>query len=102
LRVKSVGGLRWIVKAVKKPIAIDVMEWTEHSRPPATVLIAKARIVSKCSTMSVANDGWKVYNGLHNCWICFNTGDFLNITLPGDVYPIARSVFQETYDVVED
>lgn len=73
---------------VKRPLPVCVIE-TESSDQLhgfTAIVWRKTRI-----------DGGEVYNQLHDSWIGFKFGDMLNVTTPGDIYPIERSVFENTY-----
>lgn len=79
------------MKAVKKPIAIDVTVF-EASRVPEGVKVKYDN--------SPESLGWHVFNELHGSWIGVKEGDFLNVTSLQDVYPIDASYFSMNYDVV--
>jgi hypothetical protein len=42
-----------------------------------------------------------VWNELHKSWIGLSEGDYLNVSNPGDIYPISKAVFEATYEVVK-
>lgn len=75
------------MKAVKRPIPIEVVQFT-LAAPPACV---QAR----------ADGSHFVWNELHQSEINIKPGDYLNVTSPGDIYPIEEAVFASTY-VVHD
>lgn len=75
------------MKAIKKPIPIEVLEF-DPAQIPTGVL-------------TVERDGeWKVFNRLHGSWIGVKSGDYLNVGSMADVYPIDRDTFLRTYDPV--
>jgi hypothetical protein len=45
--------------------------------------------------------GFEVYNALHDSWIKFKAGDWINVTDPKDNYPTDVKVFADTYEAVE-
>lgn len=52
-----------------------------------------------------ASPDWRpfsVFNALHSSWVGFAPGDFLRVDSPGDVYPIDRATFEETYELVQE
>lgn len=78
-----------MAKYRKKPIAIDVICITADNRDewPDEVKRTEA--------------GYEVYNALHDSWIKFKSGDWINITDPKDRYPIDAATFAATYEAVE-
>jgi len=76
------------MKAIKKPILVDVVRFdAETDLPPAV----RVRFTEK---------RWTVWNQLHDSWIGVTPGDYLNVTTPGDIYPIDAAYFAEHYDLV--
>lgn len=81
------------MKAIKRPIPITVVvfdptiaaanQWTGLLRPKV-------------------GRGWEIWNERHASWIGVQPGDYLNVSDPGDVYPIAKGVFDATYDIVDE
>ncbi len=47
------------------------------------------------------NGGACVWNELHGSAINIEVGDFINVSTPGDIYPIKAAVVAETYEPVE-
>ena len=44
--------------------------------------------------------GVEVWNALHGSWIKLELGDYLNVSTPGDIYPIKAHVVTESYEPV--
>ncbi len=42
----------------------------------------------------------EVWNELHTSWIALESGDYLNISTPGDVYPIKARIVDESYEEI--
>jgi hypothetical protein len=78
------------MKAVKRPIPIEVEEFQPDKTP--WPLGVKA---------SVNAGEYFVWNELHASRINIKPGDFVNVTVASDVYPIDRETFDRTYDVVK-
>lgn len=79
------------MKAIKKPIPIEIVEFDPNSLSPDGVSI---------SGNDEEPSAFAVFNKLHSSWIGLKPGDYLNVTDLGDVYPIDRATFERTYDVV--
>ena len=81
------------MKAIKKPIPIEVVVFDPLGPGHPGVKIGAG-----------AGTEYKpaVWNALHQSWIGLSPGDYLNVTNPKDIYPIAKAVFETTYEVVEE
>lgn len=76
------------MKAVKKPIPIEVEEFRPDHRPwPTNVLRAEGRFV--------------VWNATQGTYIPINPGDYVVVENGSDSYPIPRCVFDAVYDIIE-
>ncbi len=42
----------------------------------------------------------ELWNALHRSWIALETGDYINITTPGDYYPINAHIVAAKYEPV--
>ena len=80
------------MKAVKKPIPIDVQLFDPDAIPPSIPLNVTFR----------GDSGWQIWNPLHKSFINLKKGDYVNITNPEDTYPIEAEVFQNTYEVISE
>lgn len=81
-----------MLTAVKKPIPITVVEF-----------VAPTEAAPLQEHVQQRDDGtFFVFNAKHQSEINLAPGDYLNVTDAGDVYPIARDVFERTYDLVTD
>lgn len=80
------------MRAVKKPIPIDVVEFNGMS--PLEVKTRRRHVGDD------DNPSHEIWNAKHESWIGLNVGDYINVTDLGDTYPIARDVFARTYDVL--
>ena len=49
-----------------------------------------------------AEKGFRVYNQLHDSWIKARVGDYLNITVASDVYPIDKDYFLKHYEAAPE
>lgn len=80
------------MKAVKKPIPIEVEEFQPEKLPWPPQVHAKP--LKGC---------YEVFNDLHQSWITIQPGDYVNVTdkTGRDIYPIDRATFARTYDIVE-
>lgn len=79
------------MKAIKKPIPIEVEEFQPNVQPwPKQV--------------HSTPQGYEVFNALHESWIKIQPGDYVNVTDKSgqDIYPIDRATFERTYDIVKD
>lgn len=79
------------MKAVKKPIPIEVEEFQPDRLPwPLRVHSDDA--------------GYYVLNELHGSSIKIQPGDYVNVTdkTGRDIYPIDRATFERTYDVMAE
>lgn len=83
------------MKAVKKPIPIEVVEFQPDTRGVLPVSVM---------WRSNSDDTYAVFNSLHNSWIEVKPGDYLNVNdqTGRDIYPIDRETFERTYDIVID
>ncbi len=82
------------MKAIKKPIPIEIEEFQPHRRPwPICVEEGETG-----STMRYC-----VVNKLHGSRIGIKPGDFINVSdkTGTDIYPIDRDTFMKTYDIIE-
>lgn len=82
------------MKAVKKPIPIEVVIFDPHT----TDLPAYVQWRSNEQAFTYA-----VFNALHSSWIEVKPGDYLNVNdrTGHDIYPIDRATFERTYYVIE-
>lgn len=82
------------MKAVKRPILIEVWEFQPGSEAPLSVQIR--------TTVNGVGPRYQVLNNLHGSWIDVKPGDYLNVTDTSgrDIYPIDRKTFEQTYDLV--
>ncbi len=83
------------MKAIKKPIPIEVERFDSNLPMP------RIRERAKVQTRPGAGN-YQVWNEKHFSWIGFEHGDYLNVTNVDDIYPIAKDVFEATYDVVNN
>jgi hypothetical protein len=81
-----------ILHAIKKPIQIQVEEFQPHITP-----WPKGVQVDQLEKDPVE---YFVYNELRGTRAFLLPGDYVNVTNEHDLYPIARSVFDATYDVL--
>lgn len=79
------------MKAVKKPIPIEVVEFDPDDIPNGVQI----------SGNDDPPEAYGVFNQLHSSWIGIKRGDYLNVTDLTDVYPIDRATFERTYTVVD-
>lgn len=87
------------MKAVKKPIPIEVEEFQPDKLPwPGKMCSGTYEIKSPYAGAVF----YRVFNELHNSWINVNPGDYLNVSdkTGRDIYPIDRATFERTYDVL--
>jgi hypothetical protein len=47
-------------------------------------------------------DRYEVWNALHGSWIGLSPGDYLNVTTPGDHYPVKRAVVDAHYERIDE
>lgn len=72
------------MKYQKKPIVVELVEFTRTGPENGYV---RAR-----------SDGtFYVWNDLHKSEINIDYGDFINISSPGDYYPIKQHIVESTY-----
>ena len=45
---------------------------------------------------------YEVYNKLHQSWIKLELEDYINITTPGDYYPIKKHIVEASYIPLEN
>lgn len=83
------------MKAIKKPIPIDVEEFQPDRRP------WPLGVVNNVTGDDLTTPQYQVWNALHSSWITIQPGDYVNVVDGQDLYPIDRATFERTYDIVE-
>jgi hypothetical protein len=81
------------MRAIKRPIPIEVTVF-EPSQKPWPIGVEDVLLEGS------PTGRYRVWNELHKSWISLDPGDYVNVTAPGDTYPIAKAVFDSTYDIV--
>lgn len=75
------------MKFRKKAVDVDLVRFVGFGNPlPDTVELRQR------------NGRTEVYNELHQSWIGLEPGDYLNVSTPGDIYPIKAAIVAETYE----
>lgn len=78
------------MKAIKKPIPIEVVVFGEVEPPPFVNCRPKI------------GGGWEVWNQPGQAWVLVKEGDYLNVSDANDIYPIPKGVFEASYDIVKE
>lgn len=86
------------MKAIKKPIVVDVWQLDFENIRFAPDWVKNARNAGRI-TYSRKGGYWRVYS-LEGPMFT-NEGDYLIKGVKGELYPCREDVFEETYDVVE-
>lgn len=80
------------MKAVKKPIPIEVERFDPNKKPwPRGV---------EADSSGLGGTQYFVWNELHGTKIPLEAGDYVNVTDERDTYPIKQHVFAATYDIL--
>ncbi len=83
------------MKYRSKPVVADLVVFS-----PAAVSVLTATYPGL--TLTLRHDGSAtVFNALHGSQIKLREGDFINVTTPGDYYPIKAHVVAERYEPIE-
>jgi hypothetical protein len=72
----------------KKPVECTLIQYNQCDDSPAEVREINGRL--------------EVYNKLHDYWIVLESDDYINISTPGDYYPIKRHIVESTYERIEE
>jgi len=80
------------MKAIKKPIPIEV-------------ILLEDLLKQKREDIEIKRGGpidYQIYNRKHQSWIGCELHDYINVTDINDTYPIAKDVFEATYQIIHE
>lgn len=81
------------MKLRKRPIEIEAFQVTLNASMPPQLWLR---------TRWTHERGYEVYNELHDKWLGFALGDYVNVTDPRDYYPIHRDYIERCYETVRE
>ena len=85
-----------IIRAVKKPVVVEAMEFTDETKDQVYNFV-------RCTTSTDWEDGEPVLKiqtleGVMTARL----GDYIIKGVDGEFYPVKRSIFLKTYDVIHE
>ena len=93
-----------IQKAQKKPVMVEVCQWTGNNDKEIIDFCPNARFYrefSKGNILNIEMTPWKLYIYTLEGDMIAEIGDYIIKGVHGEFYPCKEDIFKETYDIIE-
>ena len=85
----------------KKPVAVEAFQWRKGTHPKA-ILELPVWACEACLDDKIGYNCGVLWVQTLEGRLTFNSGDYIVRGVKGELYPVRKDIFEETYEEVED